>query len=160
MGFIANLHPSRERAKFGRGCLDYLGLEDIPICWGEKAEANPSKIRDPSPWEFPYNNAYFKDFSAHKVSFTPYDQDKMSVADHDEIESGINFLERIIQEKVEAREKDSTVPKFTFLLLSGLADAATIAKRQPEKLALAMGNVVLQGDYKVEQGPTSYHGTL
>jgi hypothetical protein len=139
-----------DRAKFGRGCLDYLDLEDITICWGEQAQADPSKLEDPQPWEFPYNNAYFKDFSAKHVSFTPYDQDKLDKADHNEIQSGVKFLEDVIEEKVISTAKDPNTPKLTFLLISGLADIATIAKRDPEKLALATGNAVLQGDYSYQ----------
>jgi hypothetical protein len=132
--------------------LDYLGLEDMIICWGEQAQADPSKLEDPEPWEFPYDKAYFKDLSAMHVSFTPYGQDKLDKADRNEIQSGVKFLEDIIEEKVTSLAKDPDTQKLTFLLTSGLADAATIAKREPENLALAIGNVVLQGDYNIEQG--------
>jgi len=69
-------------------------------------------------------------------------------------------LEKLVQETVTSRDTDPESPKLTFLLLSGLADIATLAKREPEKLALATENVVLQGDYSIEQGPISYHAVL
>ncbi len=148
IGFIANLHPPKVRAQFGRGCLDSLGLEDIPICWGEEAEADLSKREDPQPWEFP--DTVFKLLWAKDATFTPYGRDKKVEADQHEIQSGVKFLDRIVKEKIESREKDS--PKLTFLLISGLADIATFAKREPKKLGLATEKIVLQGEYKLEQG--------
>ena len=160
IGFIANLWPARERAKFGRGCLDYLGLHDIPICWGTEAHSDPKKHTDPSEWEFPYEQEWFKDtFSVPDPIFTHFDMPKTNPGDHNEIESGVSFLERVIKQKITLREVDKTVPKFTFLLISGLADIAEIARRHPEDLALATSNVILQGNYTIERGP-SYHGIL
>jgi len=156
-GFVANLHPAKDRARFGRGCLDSLGLEDIPICWGEQAHASSDTLQEIKEWEFPYGKPWFpENFSAKReMTFTPYGKNKKDPADHFEIESGVNFLERIIDETIAARKVDTSVPKLTFLLISGLGDIATIAKRQPRKLALATGNVSLQGDYRVEYGPHS-----
>ena len=120
-------------------------------------------MKPPGSWEFPYDDpqyAHFKEFPAKHVSFTPYNENKKDPSDHFEIESGINFLERMVSRRIAARENDPTIPKITFLLISGLSDIATLAKRQPEKLALATESVVFQGDYKVEQKPPSYHAVL
>lgn len=160
LGFVANLHPSRHRAQFGRTCLDTLNLHDIPICWGEVAEANPKKHEDPKPWEFPEKNSNFEKHWAEDVTFTEYGKDKKDENNPHELESGLSFLERIINERSSAGGKDPKPTKVTFLLLSGLADIATIARREPEKLALAVDKVVLQGDYKIVQRPTPYHAVV
>lgn len=140
--------------------MDSLKLYDVPVCWGEVAEADPKKLEDPKPWEFPKEKEYFKNIWAEDVTFTPLDKDKKDETNHHELQSGVNFLERIVRKRTSAGGKDPKPTKITFLLISGLADAATIAKREPENLALATNKIVLQGDYKMAQGPTSYHAVL
>jgi len=153
-GFIANLHPPQDRARFGRGCLDLLGLHEIPIAWGEEAAADPKKRTPPKNYEFPLSEPYFKPIWGKEPVFTPYDQDKSSDT---EIESGVRLLDRHVNERL---PNDSKKPKLTLLLISGLADIATFAKREPGNLAKVTENVVFQGDYSIQQGPFSYHAIL
>ena len=157
-GFIANLHPPQERAKLARGCLDSLGLEDIPVAWGEEAQADATKREPPHYYEFPKNADYFSSIYSKDASFTPYDQEK---ADPAEIESGVRLLDRLVLSRSEPRPTGQK-PRgsMTFLCISGLADIATYAKREPEKLAKVTKNVVLQGDYSIQLGPHSCHAIL
>lgn len=89
----------------------------------------------------------------------PYNQDKPNNPGDVEIESGIKFLDRLVYERL-PEQGGEPKQKLTFLLISGLSDIATYAKQEPEHLAAVTENIVLQGDYSIEQGPTSYNSSL
>jgi hypothetical protein len=161
VGFITNLHPSQERAKFGRGCLDSLGLVGVPLAWGEEAQADASRRKQPEEYEFPKKNDYFSSIYAEDAIFTPYDEDRSSQTEKVEIESGVRLLDRLVYERIQPRSNCQPAKgPLTFLLISGLADIATYAKREPENLAKATKNAVLQGNYSIQQGPVSYNAIL
>jgi hypothetical protein len=155
-GFIANLHPPKTRAQLGRCVLDLLGLEDIPIAWGEEAEARTGMQKPPHDYEFG-----LCDFLKPDSDFvmTPYDQDKANRPGGIEIESGVKFLDRLVQSTIQ-KPGEAAKQKLTFLLISSLADIATYAKREPEHLAAVTENIILQGDYSIEQAPTPQHSIL
>ena len=156
-GFIANLHPPQERAKLARGCLNSLGLEKIPVAWGEEAQANAAKREPPHDYEFPKEADYFPSIYDKDASFTPYGQEK---TDPVEIESGVKLLDRLVLSRSKPQPEGQTKGSMTFLLISGLADMATYAKREPEKLAKVTKHIVLQGDYSIQLDQYSYHAIL
>jgi hypothetical protein len=145
VGYIANLKPAKQRARFGRGALDSLGRRDIPIAWGEEAT---TKSRPVYPHEFDC------DFMAENVVFTPYGQPKSDPENPLEIESGISLLSRLVKSRVETPEGQPRDPKpeekLTFLLISSLADIWAFAQLQPENFVKVTSRVILQGGYTVE----------
>ena len=161
VGFITNLHPPQERAKFGRGCLDSLGLEDVPLAWGEEGQADASRRKAPEEYEFPHKYSYFSSIYAKDAIFTPYGKEKSNQSKKVEIESGVKLLDRLVYESLPPQPKGHPRKSpLTFLLISALGDISTFAKREPENLAKVTAKVVLQGNYSLQRGPTSHHAIL
>ena len=125
LGFIANLMPAEKRAQFGRGALDSLGLEDIPIAKGSSGFPTSARRKhDELPYEF--------------------DCDFMATDGRvDEQKGGDHLLLKLCQE---ARESDN---KLTLLLISSLEDIYTFSRTNPNDLKGAVSNIVLQGGYTI-----------
>jgi hypothetical protein len=125
LGFIAKLMPAKERAKFGRGALDTLGLEDIPIATGTSG---------------------FPEKAHRKHKLLPYEFDCDFMVNNDNVGgegSGEILLEKLCKE---ARKPEN---KLTLVLISSLEDIYTFSSNHSDLLKDAVGNIVLQGGYTV-----------
>ncbi len=113
MGYIANLKPAKQRARFRRGALDSLGRRDILIAWGEEATTKSRLV---------YTYVFDYDFMAENVVFNLYKQPKSDLENSSEIESGISLLNRLVKSRVETLDKQPRDPKpeekLTVLLIS------------------------------------------
>jgi len=54
VGFVTNLMPAEKRASFGRGALDVLGLNRVPIAAGSRGESDDKKDHEVHDHEFSY----------------------------------------------------------------------------------------------------------
>ncbi|KAE8448029.1 hypothetical protein EG329_009952 [Mollisiaceae sp. DMI_Dod_QoI] len=97
-GFVANLMPADKRALFGRGALDALGLQDIPIAVGLPASTDHHKELD---YEL-------------KCSF--------NAPENTALENGNSLLRQLCATAKKENEK------LTFVLLSSLADIFEFSK--------------------------------
>jgi hypothetical protein len=127
-GFVANLMPAEDRALFGRGALDSLGLQRVPIGIGTRGSEKPHEILD---YEFAGIEAFMPPKS--KLKELPYGQDLLKAV-----------FEKAIKED----------RKLTFLAISSLMDMADFVKTPegPELLKKGLRNVVLQGGYRMVDG--------
>ncbi|CZR64403.1 uncharacterized protein PAC_14301 [Phialocephala subalpina] len=119
-GFVANLMPAHRRALFGRGALDSLGLQYVPIAIGLRASPNDHK-------ELPYEFG---------CSFMPPEENK------DSLENGNVLLRRLCDAAKEENEK------LTFVLLSSLSDIFHFSEEYQD-LQDVVSKVFLQGGYTV-----------
>jgi len=119
-GFVANLVPSQKRAQFGRGSLDLLGLDGIPMATGLQTG---SGIHKELPYEFEC------EFMAPESTVA---------------ETGEQLLERLFTQAVDNGEK------MTVLCISSLADIAQFSQKHAELVRNAVSNVVLQGGYTID----------
>jgi len=119
-GFVANLVPSKKRARFGRGSLDLLGLDGIPMATGLQTGIN---IHKELPYEFDCS------FMAPESTVA---------------ETGEHLLERLFTQAVGNGEK------MTVLCISSLADIAHFSHSHAELVRNAVSNVVLQGGYTID----------
>jgi hypothetical protein len=156
-GFIANLMPAIDRAKYGRGALDLLGLKDVPIAWGEKASETDHCVHD---YEFDC------DFIPGDITIFPQDHMNITNPARHEIEPGYSLFERLVKFTPRSENCRSTAEnanprnKLTLVLLSSLADAAIYAENNPAKLAGAIANIVLQGGYELIPDSSTNRPTL
>lgn len=144
-GFVANLDPAKDRAAYGRGALDSLGLQDIPIAWGEDATIVPDKV---AKYEFKYP------FEPKDITFL---QAKENPRNLREIQTGFDLLDQCVTEKW--REEDTSQEKpqgLTFLLISSLTDIDAYTQKQPELFASKTARVLLQGAYMTERSVNKY----
>jgi hypothetical protein len=127
LGFIANLMPADKRARFGRGALDSLGLQNIPIAKGTSGFPKSARRK-------------------HTELAYEFDCDFMAEADSVTEEGGGELLLlKLCQDAVKGESKD----KLTLVLISSLEDIYTFSKNHGELLKNAVSNIVLQGGYTI-----------
>ncbi|KAF4630716.1 hypothetical protein G7Y89_g7424 [Cudoniella acicularis] len=129
MGFIANLMPAMDRARFGRGALDELDLQLIPIARGTSG--------------FPESG-----FKKHKILDYEFDCDFMADQDDPRLvtQKGEDLLLRLCQDAIRSGDK------LTLLLISSLEDIFTFSLKYPNELRAAVSNIILQGGYTISEG--------
>ena len=125
MGFIANLMPANDRAQFGRGALDTLGLRDIPIATGTSG---------------------FPEKAHRKHEVLPYEFDCNFMVNDDRV-GGDGSGEKLLKKLCE--EAHGPSDKLTILLISSLEDIYTFSSKYPDLLKDAVCNIVLQGGYTI-----------
>ena len=127
LGFIANLMPANKRAQFGRGALDSLGLQSIPIAQGTSGFPRSARRKhDELPYEFQC------DFMATDARVSN--------------EGGGEELLRKLCE--EARR---TGERLTLVLISSLEDIYTFSSKYADLLRDSVSNIVLQGGYSISE---------
>lgn len=123
--FVANLEPARRRANFGRGALDLLGLQSIPIASGTKGT------------EKPYN---LNDYEFEDCAF-------MGPQNRENFEAGESLLKRVCQRAVDENRK------ITLILLSSLMDISQFAHKHRQLLEDAVDRISIQGGvYRDKKG--------
>jgi hypothetical protein len=136
LGFIANLEPAKDRALFGRGALDRLGMQEMRIVEGTtgfdntKPEKKRHRLED---YEF-------------ACSFMASEKDKRFHVGEDPTKErlyGRAFLEDL------CKNAKSTGQKFTLLLISSLEDIHNFSKEHEYLMEAAVSNIVLQGGYTI-----------
>jgi hypothetical protein len=130
-GFVANLEPAGKRADFGRGALDLLGLDSVPIAEGTRG--------------FPK-----EDEDKHKLH--DYEFDCSFMKERKVKEKGRDLLYRLLIDTLD--EKHEVKEEVIILCLSSLRDIAEFSREFPNLLrrVLKKGKVVLQGGYSVVDG--------
>ncbi|KAJ9629334.1 hypothetical protein H2203_001707 [Taxawa tesnikishii (nom. ined.)] len=121
-GYVANLMPARERARFARGALDSLGLQQIPVGCGLSAATKQHRA---APYEFD----------------TPFMAPKGT-----SFEKGELILLRACKQAIQDNER------ITLLCISSLSDASQFAEDYPDIFKQAIDRVVLQGGYFEKDG--------
>jgi len=124
-GYVANLLPARERARFGRGALDTLGLTEVPIAVGEAASTEQHKV------------------GPHEFSTCQFMAPEDAVFDEGQV------LLTSIVERAAAENR-----KLSFLLLSSLTDISMFAASHPDDLGGVISEINMQGGYNVADGRT------
>jgi inosine-uridine nucleoside N-ribohydrolase len=127
LGFIANLMPAEKRTQFGRGALDSLGLESIPIAQG--TSGFPEKAR-----------------KKHDELAYEFDCDFMATDERIDREfkgNGEDLLHQLCEEAVKTKQE------LTLVLISSLEDIYTFSSMYPDLLKTAVSKIVLQGGYTV-----------
>jgi hypothetical protein len=134
-GFVANLEPAGKRADFGRGALDLLGLDFVPIAEGTQG--------------FPK-----EDEDKHKLH--DYEFDCSFMKERKVKENGRELLHRLLMSTLVKKEDGKYVAgeEVIILCLSSLLDIAEFSRDFPALLSIALskGKVVLQGGYSVVDG--------
>jgi hypothetical protein len=125
-GFIANLMPEDKRALFGRGALDSLGLEKVPIAVGTRGSVNPHEVLD---YEFDGADTFMAPES-----------------ELPKLPKGGDLLKTLFENAVKKNRK------LTFLGISSLRDIDEFAKVNKRLLKDGLSNVVLQGGYRIING--------
>lgn len=133
LGFIANLEPATNRARFGRGALDHLGLSTIPIATGTSGyppkETKRHKVEE---YEF------------EKCPFMADENDhRLKAEDSAEALTGEDLLLDLCS------KAKRTGQKLTLLLISSLEDIHTFSSKNEELMKDSISNIVLQGGYEV-----------
>lgn len=135
LGFIANLEPAANRARFGRGALDHLGLSTIPIATGTSGYP---------PKEDKRHNV--EDYEFKKCPFMADENDhRLKAKDSKEPLSltGKGLLKELCLNAAK------TGQKLTLLLISSLEDIHTFSSENRELMKDSISNIVLQGGYEV-----------
>lgn len=128
LGFVANLSPVEQRAVYGRGALNSLGLHNLPISVGTNGISSA-----------PNSPAYVE----HSYEFTG--QFYLELKDKPAPTSrGTDFLTNVCQA---ARASGN---KITFLLISSLKDISSFTTRHGSLFRSVVSNVVLQGGYSYQ----------
>jgi hypothetical protein len=127
-GLIANLEPAYKRAIYGRGALDSLGLQHVPIGVGTKAS---TKKHEEYAYEF--DSPFMPDvktFQPNKDNF---------------FEDGFELLDLVFKRAIEEDRK------IILLLISSLTDIAMYTDTQKglETFQKAVGRVYMQGGYSI-----------
>ncbi|EPE31739.1 Nucleoside hydrolase [Glarea lozoyensis ATCC 20868] len=135
LGFIANLEPAKDRARFGRGALDLLGLPDMRIVQGTRGfdDTKPEKERHRvEDYEF-------------DCAFMSSDTDPRFFSEENPKERlcGQSLLRTLLQNAKTAGQK------LTLLLLSSLADIHIFSKDHEDLMQASVSNIVLQGGYYI-----------
>ncbi|KAE9372493.1 hypothetical protein N431DRAFT_466737 [Stipitochalara longipes BDJ] len=127
-GFVANLMPADKRALFGRGALDSLGLQDIPIAIGTKGSQKPHEVLG---YEFDGID-----------EFMPPEEKLNDIPD------GQVLLKEMFEKAIKEGRK------LTYLAISSLMDIAEFCQTEDgaELLKKGLGYVVLQGGYRMVDG--------
>jgi hypothetical protein len=130
LGFVANLKPARKRAIYGRGALDALGLQDLPISIGTDGIGpilvGGEEVHVEHPYEF--TGSFYTELENHPPA----------------LNKGSELLEDI------CTGAKNTGEKITFLLLSSLQDISEFSSANPALFKAVTKNVVLQGAYNVD----------
>lgn len=122
-GFVANLAPADRRALFGRGALDSLTLQHMPIGIGTRGSSlDESELKH----EFDNTDAFMA--SESRLSECP---------------DGQQLLKDVFTKAIKENRKVS------YLALSSLMDIAQFSKEEPELLKQGLADVTLQGGYSV-----------
>ena len=122
VGLIANLMPAGLRARFGRGALDLLHLQNVPIAEGTPGSTKRHKVL---PYEF--KNCDF-----------------MAEENNARIEpDGQVLLKRLCENAITGNEK------ITVILLSSLQDIDEFSRHYPWLLKSAVSDFVIQGGYAI-----------
>jgi hypothetical protein len=124
-GFVANLKPAHERARFGSGALHALDIGKIKIAEGSDGTDKDSKVHD-------------HEFMEAETSFM--------VANNVEFEDGQDLIRKICEQAARIREED----KISLLLISSLRDINTFAQADSRLLKSAVSDIVLQGGYAIK----------
>ncbi|CAG8959784.1 hypothetical protein HYFRA_00001691 [Hymenoscyphus fraxineus] len=133
LGFIANLQPAADRARFGRGALDHLGLGNIRIATGTCGyPESESKRHRVAPYEFDDCP-----FMADK------DDWRLKAKDSAKQLSGEDLLFEL------CLNAEQTGRKLTLLLISSLEDINAFSENNRRLLKSSVANIVLQGGYRV-----------
>jgi hypothetical protein len=127
-GFVANLMPADDRALFGRGALDSLGLPNVPIGIGTEGSQKKHEMHD---YEFDGSETFMAPRSKLK-----------------ELPKGQDLLKALFEKAIKENRK------LTYLGISSLMDIAHFAKtpENTELLKKGLANVVLQGGYRMVHG--------
>jgi hypothetical protein len=125
IAFVANLAPARNRARFGRGALDLLGLQEIPIAIGSKGSDKHHKVND-----YEFKQCAFMADSHAAAGF----------------EKGEDLLVRVFKEAVEENRK------VTLVLISSLMDISQFAHKYPDLLKEAVEHISVQGGMYRDKG--------
>lgn len=133
LGFIANLEPAANRALFGRGALDHLGLRTIPIATGTSGYP-PKETKRHKVEEYEFEKCPFMaDKSDHRLK----------AKDSDEALTGEHLLFDLCSNAKKSGQK------LTLLLISSLEDIHTFSSENVELMRNSVSNIVLQGGYEV-----------
>jgi hypothetical protein len=126
LGFIANLEPAKDRARFGRGALDRLDMQNIRIVEGTVG---------------------FDDTELEKQRhcLEPYEFECSFMASEKDMPKN-GFCGQDLLEELCKRAK-STGQKFTLLLISSLKDIYAFARAHEDLMEAAVSNIILQGGY-------------
>jgi hypothetical protein len=132
-GFVANLEPPEQRARFGRGALDTLGLQDIPCGVGTIGD----KRRRVVHYEHEFGNT-----EGWMV------QEDRELPPGLVLPDGQDLLARTFEKAIKHHHK------LTLLTISSLMDAAQFVETPYHRDLCKKGlsNVVLQGGYRVING--------
>ncbi|KAG0647211.1 hypothetical protein D0Z07_7192 [Hyphodiscus hymeniophilus] len=130
LGFIANLMPAEERTRFGRGALDSLGLERIPIAAGTSGFPRSARKK---------HNVLQYEFDCEFMATDARVKQACG-------ESGEDLLRALCNEAATDSEK-----KLTLVLISSLEDIYTFSQKEPDLLRKAVSNIVLQGGYTISK---------
>ena len=122
--FVANLMPALKRARFGRGALDLLGLQRIPIAVGSVGSEKLHKVND---YEFK-QCAFMGDL--HSTEF----------------DRGEDLLKRVFEKAVDEERK------ITLVLLSSLMDISEFTHKYPALLKSAVNHISVQGGVYFDKG--------
>jgi hypothetical protein len=126
-GFVANLIPAEKRALFGRGALDSLGLDNTPCAIGTAGDLR--RTHNEQSHEFKNAQAFMA-----PDAYKPH------------LQEGQDFLKQAFSKAVHEKRK------LTFLGISSLMDIENFAEAEGDLLQKGLGNVVLQGGYRVING--------
>lgn len=123
--FVANLMPADDRALFGRGALDSLGLPNVPIGIGTVGSEKQHEMHD---YEFDGAQAFMAPHSRLN-----------------ELPDGQDLLKTVFEKAIKEGRK------LTYLGISSLMDIAEFASTEEgaELLKNGLSNVILQGGYRV-----------
>ncbi|RDL36116.1 uncharacterized protein BP5553_06728 [Venustampulla echinocandica] len=119
-GFVANLYPQKQRGLLGRGALDSMGLNDVPIAIGTEAS-----------------------LKRHEVHSYEFDCSFMA-PDTTSLPNGLELLHKLFSA---AKQNGDQV---TLLLISALQDIDEFTQAYPNDIRDVVDKVVLQGGYKIE----------
>lgn len=121
---VANLTPEKERAQFGRGALDLLGLQRIPIAVGSVGSETQHKVND---YEFKH------------CTF-------MVSPDSVEFEKGEDLLLQVLEKAMVDKRK------ITLVLLSSLMDISKFSLKYPDLVKNTVDSISIQGGVYFENG--------
>lgn len=129
-GVVANLAPASDRARFGRGALDKLELQNVPIAVGSDGTDTEHPILD---HEFKEAE---KSFMASRVSV---------------FKDGQTLIKQVFEEAAKSKTKISV------LLISSLRDINTFSRQHGQLFNSIIRDVTLQGGYTVQNGHITWN---
>lgn len=130
-GFVANLMPADKRALFGRGALDSLNLTEITCAKGTIGD--PNRKLDEQSHEFDGTQDFMKSPTSENMAEA-------------NLPDGQELLVKVFRKAIDENYK------LTLLGISSLMDIAEFARDHEDLLEQGLGNVVLQGGYRMIDG--------